>query len=199
MLKISFMRDLLLKTSRTVFGWPPRPASTAEKHALVTNHAKKWRVKNLIETGTFEGDMVEAQWQFFERIVSVELDEKLAAAAAIRFKNRPQIQIFQGDSAMKLAEAMRLIDSPALFWLDAHYSRGVTAHGDLETPIMKELALIAGQRPTGDLILIDDARLFGLRRSYPKLNTVKKFAEQYWPRYSFQIVSDAICITPPLP
>ncbi len=42
------MRHILLKTSRAI-------------HALVTRYATQWRIENLIETGTFEGGMIEIQ------------------------------------------------------------------------------------------------------------------------------------------
>ena len=193
------MRQFLLRTSRAIFRWPPRPASQAEKKATVLRHARKWKLENFIETGTFEGDMVEAQREVFKRIVSLELDGRLAGAAQRRFAAHPHIQVLHGDSATMLAEAMRLVPGPALFWLDAHYSGGVTARGETETPIMKELSLIATQNRSGDLILIDDARLFGLRRGYPKLATVKRFVQAHWVACSFKVESDVICITPPLP
>jgi hypothetical protein len=193
------MRQTILKTSRAILGWPPRPASHLVKRAAVTRHAHQWKLENFIETGTFEGDMVEAQRAVFKKIISIELDNRLAAAAQCRFAACPHIQILNGDSATMLAEAMRLIPDAALFWLDAHYSGGVTARGELETPIMQELSLIAEQRQGNDVILIDDARLFGLRRGYPKLATVKKFIAAHLPACACKVEADAICIIPPLP
>lgn len=48
-----------------------------------------------------------------------------------------------------------------LFWLDAHYSGAGTARGFDETPILEEMQVIR-KRHQPDVILIDDARLFGL-------------------------------------
>jgi hypothetical protein len=191
------VRRILLKISRAIFGWPPRPASPQEKYSLVTHWGQQRKIDNLIETGTFKGDMVEAQREIFRKIITIELGDKLFGAAKQRFKAYDHIHMLHGDSGTMLVEAMRLIDGAAVYWLDAHYSEGITAHGETETPILKELSLIAARGQSGDVILIDDARLFGLRSTYPKLATVQKFVAKHWPTYLFKVESDMICITPP--
>ncbi len=106
--------------------------------------------------------MIEAQRENFRCIVTIELASALYDAARLRFASFNHIHVLNGDSATMLPEAIRLVDGPVLYWLDAHYSGGVTARGDMETPILKELALIADRKETGDVVLIDDARLFGV-------------------------------------
>jgi hypothetical protein len=188
------MRSLLLKFSRSLFRWPPEPSPPATKHALVARFART--VPNLVETGTFEGDMVEAQRENYSRIVSIEMADELCAAAQKRFAPYPHITILHGDSGQVLPDALRLLEGPAAFWLDGHYSGGVTAGGNVDPPILRELAMIAARQQPQDAILIDDARLFGWRRGYPALATVREFAARNWPHHKFQVESDVICIVP---
>ncbi|MDD5318778.1 MAG: hypothetical protein PHF79_03110, partial [Candidatus Pacebacteria bacterium] len=62
---------------------------------------------------------------------------------------------------------------PILFWLDAHFSGGKTAKSVLgDTPIEKELDIIFGSWTNGNVILIDDARLFTGTDNYPSLDNL---------------------------
>ena len=191
------MRWILLKLSRAIFHWPPLPATVQEKKSLIVRFGCQRGLKNFIETGTFQGDMVEAQRKNFHKLVTIELGDTLYETAKRRFAGYDHVHVLHGDSATLLPEAIRLVEGPVLYWLDAHYSRGVTARGDREAPILKELSIIAAQGQPGDAILIDDARLFGLRLGYPRLATVRKFATREWPAHSFRVESDVICIIPP--
>jgi len=188
------MRSLLLKISRGLFNWPPRPAPTAVKHALVGKFAEQ--VGNLIETGTFEGDMIEAQRERYKRLITIEKDGQLFAAAARRFAPFPQVTVLNGDSADELPKALKLCEGAIVFWLDAHYSGGVTAGAGTDAPILKELGFIADRRNPGDVILIDDARLFGWERGYPRLSRIRQFAQERLPQHEFRVDTDIICIVP---
>jgi hypothetical protein len=157
---------------------------------------QEYRLETLIETGTFRGDMVEAQRSHFRRIITIELADALWAAARDRFADAPHVTVLHGDSGEKLAEAIRLAEGPVLYWLDGHYSGGDTALGASETPIMREISLIAARGDKHDVIMIDDARLFGWRRGYPRLAVIRKFVSEYWPEHSLTIHSDIIQIAP---
>jgi hypothetical protein len=190
------MRSTLLKLSRAIFNWPPQPGPESLKQSIVTEYGRKWNIGNFIETGTFEGKMTDAQKENFRRIVTIELDRALYASAKQRFKEVQHIHVLHGDSGVMLVEALRLVNGPTLFWLDAHYSGGVTAKTDLQTPILKELSIIASRGNCGDLILIDDARLFGWRSDYPPLAKIRQFVTKHWPDYKVDVESDLIHIVP---
>ena len=143
--------------------------------------------------------MVEAQRDNYARIVSIEMADELFSAAQQRFAPYSHITILHGDSGKVLPEAIRLLDGPATFWLDGHYSGGVTAGGKADPPILAELAAIASHNEPRDVILIDDARLFGWRKGYPSIATVRASAEKYWPHHEFSVESDVICIIPRSP
>jgi len=88
------------------------------------------------------------------------------------------------------------LDEPALFWLDAHYSQGVTAGASEAAPILKELSCLAGRHRHKDVILIDDARLFGLKAGYPGLKVIRQFVSTHWPQRAVSVDNDVICILP---
>jgi hypothetical protein len=191
------MRRFLIKCSRTFFGWPPVPASFLQKQTLITRMGREHGVKTFVETGTYLGEMIDAQRDHFQKLISIELSSELYQAARSKYADDPCIQLYQGDSGTKLREAVQGLDEPALFWLDAHYSKGVTAGGGAAAPILKELSCLTSRIPYKDVILIDDARLFGLKAHYPRLEVIRQFASRHWPQRLFAVESDIICITPP--
>jgi hypothetical protein len=73
------------------------------------------------------------------------------------------------------------IQQPALFWLDAHYSGGVTALGDTVSPISSELDVVLGHAVKGHVVLVDDAREFhnSAGSGYPGVEVVAAAARKY--------------------
>ena len=191
------MRQFLLNVSRAVVGWPPTPASPLEKRTLIARIAKEHDLNVFVETGTFQGEMLDAQRPRFRQLISIELSRELFEAARSKYAGDPAVRLLQGDSGTKLKEAVEGLEERALFWLDAHFSRGVTAGAGAAAPIMRELSCLTSRSRHNDAILIDDARLFGLKRGYPRLKAVREFATRLWPLRTFSVESDVICILPP--
>jgi hypothetical protein len=82
-----------------------------------------------------------------------------------------------------------------LFWLDGHYSAGITARGDIATPISLELEAILSHPVKSHVILIDDARDFTGKDSYPFLdNLLHKIRVDG--NYSVEVTTDIIRLTP---
>jgi protein-L-isoaspartate O-methyltransferase len=102
----------------------PVPPPHYVKQMLVTTFALLNKLDTLVETGTYLGDMIEAQRDYFEQIYSIELSPELAERAKERFRQYPHIEIIQGDSGQRLAEVVSRLNGPALFWLDGQYSAG---------------------------------------------------------------------------
>lgn len=92
------------------------------KQEVIINFQKKYSIKILVETGTFWGEMIYAQRKNFEKIISIELLQKLYNAASKRFKKYKNIEIINGDSEEILNQIITQILEPAIFWLDGHYS-----------------------------------------------------------------------------
>ena len=92
------------------------------KQNNILKYQEEYNFQIFIETGTYLGDMVDAQKNNFKKLISIELSETLFNQSVLRFKKNPHIQILQGDSGMLLKEVIKDIQEPALFWLDGHYS-----------------------------------------------------------------------------
>ena len=58
------------------------------------------------------------------------------------------------------------------FWLDGHYSAGVTAGAEKDSPISAELDVIHKHSIVQHVILIDDAHCFDGSNGYPHLDAL---------------------------
>jgi len=145
---------------------------------IEVNRDKKY--KNLVETGTYLGDMVEAMRSGFQNVYSIELNGDLHKLAKIRFSRCGNVHLIQGDSGIAMDSILSHIKSPTIFWLDGHYSSGSTSKGVLNTPIERELVSIQNHELSGQhAILIDDARLFDGTNDYPTIERVKTLMSNY--------------------
>lgn len=156
--------------------------SAEEKRAILDDYRRRYELTTFVETGTLFGDTVESMRPHFHRVVSIELSEDLARRARERFAGCDNVTILQGDSGAMLANVLATLAGPALFWLDGHFSgafesrtRGFvsTARGELQTPVVKELAAVLAHAEPGHVILIDDARLFEGTNDYPTLDALR--------------------------
>ena len=190
---IKMRRDLEARRAWEKQGRPSPPPHII-KEELIRDYAKTFYMQILIETGTYLGDMVHAMKKSFSRIVSFELDQTLATQARERFANDNHIEIVQGDSGKLLGEVLANINEPCLFWLDGHYSGGITAKGALETPIKNEVAAILSHPVDGHVILIDDARCFTGENDYPTINELQNFVAERKPNHKFSLEHDVIRI-----
>ena len=143
-----------------------------DRATRLRHYARRFRLRSLVETGTYMGDMVWAMRRQFDEIYSVELDAKLHARAVERFKSNPHIHLYQGDSAKVLGDVIPRLNGPSLFWLDGHYSAGVTAKGESETPVMSEIGHVLDDSRWAHVILVDDARCFG-QGEYPAVDDLR--------------------------
>ena len=165
------------------------------KQKIILEYSQKYELKQLIETGTYFGDMVEAMKKEFDRIYSIELSMELFEKARDRFRNEKNVEIVQGDSAIVLANLVPKLQQPTLFWLDGHYFGGLTAKGDTNTPIMDEIIHIMKASDFHHIILIDDARAFGVNPDYPDLEQLEAFVRSKRVKIKLQVKHDVIRIT----
>ena len=126
----------------------------------------------LVETGTGIGRGVEeAVKHDFLQVYSIEIMHNLALDVALRFADNPLVTIIHGKSEKGLQEVLEEIDpdTPAIFWLDAHYpgadfrmaSYDSERNHDLRLPLEREMRLLAASRDISrDIFLIDDLRIY---------------------------------------
>jgi hypothetical protein len=174
-------------------GRPPRPPRAVKFHTIA-EYRNRSGIRTLIETGTYLGDMVESCRGIFDRVISIELSRELYEEAKSRFASDPRISILQGDSSDVLARTLPSINEPCLFWLDAHYSGGITAQGTVLTPIYQELRSIFEHAVEDHVVLIDDASDFIGTEGYPTITELKRFVFEHRPHASFEVKDDIIRI-----
>lgn len=153
-----------------------------------------------IETGTYYGDTVAAVKDLYSSVISIEVDPALHRKACERFSDDGKVHIVLGDCAIKLPEILSKLQEPAVFWLDGHYSGGVTGKGEIEDPILVSLNQIAEHSVRGHVIFVDDARTFDGREGRPDIsevfNCIKKIDSQYIIRVQNDIIIATIISLP---
>ena len=167
------------------------------KEKAIIEYSDKYHNKIFIETGTYLGEMVYALRNKFDTLYTIELSLYLFKTSKKRFSDCKNINFLLGDSGIELAKVVTQITNPAIFWLDGHYSGGITEKGKLETPILKELQSICTS-PYSHVILIDDARCFGNPEfpDYPSIQELKDYILKLKYRSNFEIKDDIIRIIP---
>jgi hypothetical protein len=166
------------------------------KRSIILRYALDFHCKVLVETGTQYGD---TPWHFrdrFETIYTIELSPILAAMARARFRKLPHVNVVEGDSGQKLAELLPKLRCATIFWLDGHYSAGLTARGSKDCPIYAELQSIASLCNVPYVVLIDDARCFGHDKDYPSLQELEVSARELLPGYRMGVNNDIIYLVP---
>ena len=174
----------------------PVPPPHIAKQLTIREAQNRYGCDILVETGTYMGDMVEAQRDNFAYVYSIELSPTLYTRAVKRFSSDANVEILQGDSGEVLVTLVPRILKPAIFWLDGHYSGGVTAKGKLTSPIMAEIETILSARVKGHAILIDDARLFVGDEDYPTVRAVEDRVSTLAPTYAVDVKNDIIRCLP---
>ena len=183
-------RDLLYWKFTSRGNTPP----PVHKQRLVKSYARRYGLGILVETGTFNGDMLAACRKGFDRLYSIELDRQLYLRARERFADCRKITLIPGDSAVVLPIVLKAVDGPALFWLDAHAMQGLWDERRPITPIIEELNLLLESEIKKYVILIDDARLFRDGTGYPSLAEVEALVQNYHPGWVFECKDDVVRI-----
>jgi hypothetical protein len=172
-------------------GPPPQPI----KAATLREYGRNFGLRRFIETGTYLGETI-ARLRFdFDSLASIELDPYLHRAARRRFRHDSKVKLYLGDSGHVLSELLGALTEPCLFWLDAHYSGGLTA-GATANPVIAEVSQILCHRVTSHVILVDDARLFTGQDGYPTLNDLLSNIGGLRPDVRTETREDMIRITP---
>ena len=138
---------------------------------------------SFIETGSLFGDGIQIAIESgFEKVISFEIDESLYNHCVDRYKNNPNVEIILGDSAFELKRFLdKNKNNQFTYWLDGHYSGGITGIGVKEYPIIEELEAILQRDVKGEVIYIDDMRLLRSFSDDINLSKIEKMCLLYKP------------------
>lgn len=145
-----------------------------------------------VETGTFRGDMTQELATIANYVITIEPEPTLYEAASQRFLGFQNVSTLLGTSEDVLPRVLAQVKSPVRFWLDGHFSAGMTFQGDSDTPIRAELEAISGYLPTWDdvCIYIDDVRCFDPSlenyEDYPSLAELVNWAQTHGLKWSIE-------------
>lgn len=126
---------------------------------LVLSIKNEFHLKYFVETGTYVGNTARWASQHFDRVFTIENSEMLWQQASTKYSGLDNIQFILGDSRHMLCEVVEKLESPAIFWLDAHWSVGITYGEGNECPLAEELQIVVNNS-YDHFILVDDARMF---------------------------------------
>ena len=114
-----------------------------------------------IETGTCFGTTTKYLSDLFPHVYSIEPEPKLYASACKRFEGK-NVTLFNDVSEHIFPSLLPKLSGNVNFWLDGHYSAGITFKGEKECPVEDELMAIEKNFVNFDrlTILIDDVRCF---------------------------------------
>ena len=120
-----------------------------------------------VETGTYLGETTKWLSRNFSLVFSLEPQEKLFNFNVGKFRRNTKVRLFRGTSEEKLGEVLSQIKNGANvnFWLDGHFSGGMTYEGVTNSPIVQELLFIKSElnRFRNIVIAIDDFRDFQMQ------------------------------------
>lgn len=188
------MRQLFKASRRWRYdGWFV-PVPHFVRRAMLVTQARAIDAAIFVETGTYKGGTTWCLLGMFRRMVTIEVVPELASVAKERFKRHHSVTVIEGDSASVLPDVCKSLDAPCLFYLDGHYSGGITGMGGAECPVIEELRVIFSFAKVPFRIVIDDARLFGSDPAYPTIQAVVNFVKSHRTMVQVLVENDAILI-----
>jgi hypothetical protein len=127
---------------------------------------------NFVETGTGDGSSMDKVLltDSIQNCYGIECDEELFDALVSKYKNNETVHLYNDYSENCMETVLKdMDDSPALFWLDAHFpgsdykgmSYGSEENIALRLPMETELQIMKDNRDlSNDVIIMDDLRIY---------------------------------------
>ena len=183
--RVHYLARMAKGVVETKLMWPAGsygvPVPSLVKRAVIGRYCLPDRT--WIETGTYLGDTTRFLADRSKLVYSIEPDPILFLNARNRFLFTSNIEVVHGTSENALAGLIDRVSGDVAFWLDGHFSAGISFKGENATPIEHELATISSRldRLSNVTVLIDDFRCFPSRRdptsSYPSRGSLVDWAE----------------------
>jgi hypothetical protein len=141
--------------------------------ARLTAFRDKYGIREMIETGTGDGESIAFAKEGIQRIYSFEINTQIFEVAYNRFVRNKNIRIYNVESVFGMKKVFNYYNfrDPILFFLDAHFPGadfGYAGYEDekdksLRLPLQSELELIVKARGDDikkDVFIIDDLRIY---------------------------------------
>ena len=99
----------------------------------------------------------------FEKIFTVEISQKLWEWLHPQIRQFENVEHVLGDSLVEIPKFLKTLDEndKVFFWLDAHWSQGLSDKNHLDVPLIEECVIIDEQYKSDTAIVaIDDVRMF---------------------------------------
>lgn len=134
-----------------------------------------------VETGTYLGTTTSFLSKLSPKVYSIEPSLELFNSACQLFKGT-NVTLFNDVSENVLDKLMPTLSGEINFWLDGHYSAGVTFQGNTDCPITYELSCIEENLAnfSSVTILIDDVRCFLPENNYKDYPSIEYLVD--WAR-----------------
>ena len=82
---------------------------------------KRYKIKNIVETGTSKGDTTLAFSKMVDKVYTIEIKKEVYLTSKKRLSWEKNIQIFLGSSSDVLRKILPSLKGNTLFFLDAHW------------------------------------------------------------------------------
>ena len=188
----------------TIFRKRLSPLGYTFKRLLLRKLVDQFQCKTFIETGTSYGETTNYIGRYCENVLSCEPDPVLFQIARHRFQNSTNIKLWNEPSETCLPDMIDHVVGRALFWLDGHF-QGRVINSALETPVLYELDSIKRLRGGGDVIVVDDVRLFDSLQNrlqstfslpYPTIDCTVRLLKEISPGNLITISGDCLLSMP---
>ena len=137
-----------------------------------------------VETGTFQGKTTNFLRERYPHVYTIEPEIKLYKGALKRFIGK-NVTLYNDVSENVFPNLLKKLSGDVNFWLDGHYSEGITFKGDKDCPVEDELNIIEANLNNFNkiTILIDDVRCFLPANSdypdYPSIDYLVDWARRF--------------------
>ena len=115
---------------------------------------------NFVETGTFLGETIYSVEPLFKKLYTIEVKEEFYQKHINSYKG-DKINFYLGDSGKVLGDIIPEISGKTIFFLDGHYSAGITGTAEKHVPLYEELTHIMNLFKEEAVIIVDDLTMFG--------------------------------------
>jgi hypothetical protein len=151
------------------------------KYQIIKRAARQSGASQMIETGTYLGQMARRCAPHFQHVVTIELDATLASNAKRSLRDCSNVEVIEGDAVDVLPSVLERpeVDN-LLIYLDGHYSGSGTARGATPEPACEELEIISKFLWKLRAIIIDDFRSFGSEEGWPSKSELFKVLERHF-------------------